>query len=892
MYESLGTSPSQCGLRIEELECRTALYAPAILGDPSPSTAVAPLADWRAGLSTVHDVYGLTGAGQTVVVIDSGVAYDHPALGAGFGPGARVVGGADFSEEQDGDPYDDGPVGGHGTHVAGIIASNDPRYPGVAPDVQIVALRVFNDQGISRFAWIEQALQWVIENRTAFGAPITTVNLSIGMDPGEPVTANERVLDDELTQLVDAGIFVSVAAGNGYDRLPLDGASYPAAHPHVVPVGSVGGDGLLSDFSRRTPEMLVAPGEDIHSTAPDYLDGFNRKTDDWYRFSGTSQAAPYVSGAAILVRQALERAGWRHITQAEIASWLRRTADWVFDPATQQSYPRVNLERAITQLLPEPVDPTATEPDAGIRVNAIEWEQDTRLGIQTVQLQSGGAWTKFTAAAEGPLMVQTQFPSGQHIRLAVYDASGTKRGQNETRDGNARMVTQVVAGEAYFVELVGADAMGELFIAQPERATAESVRWRIPASVGHVELRQSSVLEIGLDGFRWQPEFGADQQLELVLEGHSSLGVKSGNASIQAYVRSNTLDLVGLSTKLRVLGISQVRLDASQGTADELRVYGTAADERWSSRAGIDTFLAPNLELVATQFERSFVFGGGGIDVAQLHGTQYDDLFVGTPQFARLSDSRQLDLVEQFTKIYVYAGAGGVDRAFLRGDDGNDSLAAYPHATRLASDQRLFYTESFDRVYATAGEGGLDRAYLYGSDGQDEFVGSPTHARMYGGTYLNVADLFDRVYAYGGGGTRDSAHLLGSPDDDLVTARLDEFSLGNAHFYVGTHGFDHVFADLNQGGSDEAVMTARDDAFNRLYLGLDNARMLVDGIAWDVMGMDRLSVKRGRGATHRGFVTETRLVTAARDLGFVQPLYDLDAPAFTWRSDIRFEPAS
>ena len=82
-----------------------------------------------------------------MVVIDTGIAYDHLALGGGFGAGYRVVGGFDFTEEYDADPYDDGPMGSHGTHVAGIIASSDGTNPGVAPGVDLVALRVFNDDG-------------------------------------------------------------------------------------------------------------------------------------------------------------------------------------------------------------------------------------------------------------------------------------------------------------------------------------------------------------------------------------------------------------------------------------------------------------------------------------------------------------------------------------------------------------------------------------------------------------------------------------------------------------------------------------------------------------------------------------------------------------------------
>ena len=133
----------------------------------------------QSGWNQVHSQYGLTGKGQTVAVIDSGIAFDHVALGRGYGPGYKVVGGWDFAEN-DARPYDDAPGGFHGTHVSGIIGANDGSNFGVAPDVDLVALRVFTDAGKGEMAWTESALKWVHENRNSFANPITTVNLSLG----------------------------------------------------------------------------------------------------------------------------------------------------------------------------------------------------------------------------------------------------------------------------------------------------------------------------------------------------------------------------------------------------------------------------------------------------------------------------------------------------------------------------------------------------------------------------------------------------------------------------------------------------------------------------------------------------------------------------------------
>ena len=102
------------------------------------SSGISPMlasAHATTGWNTVQTNYGFNGRGQTVAVIDSGITYSHYALGGGLGSNHRVVGGWDFTEENDGDIFDDGPSGGHGTHVAGIIGSTDAINQGVASGV-------------------------------------------------------------------------------------------------------------------------------------------------------------------------------------------------------------------------------------------------------------------------------------------------------------------------------------------------------------------------------------------------------------------------------------------------------------------------------------------------------------------------------------------------------------------------------------------------------------------------------------------------------------------------------------------------------------------------------------------------------------------------------------
>ncbi len=111
-----------------------------------PTASNASQAHQQTHWTDVQQSYGLHGDRQTVAIIDTGIAWDHVALGKGFGPGYRVVGGWDFAEN-DAKPYDDGPAGYHGTHVAGIVGAKDSTRSGVVSDVDLVALRVFDDAG-------------------------------------------------------------------------------------------------------------------------------------------------------------------------------------------------------------------------------------------------------------------------------------------------------------------------------------------------------------------------------------------------------------------------------------------------------------------------------------------------------------------------------------------------------------------------------------------------------------------------------------------------------------------------------------------------------------------------------------------------------------------------
>jgi subtilisin family serine protease len=180
----------------------------------------------------------ITGAGESVVIIDSGVDYKHPALGGGLGSGFKVEAGWDFVTN-DADPFPD--TFAHGTGTAGGVAANgylvDGTYNrGVAPGVNLIALR---ENGSSQ---VRAALQWVLDNRAKYNI----VAVSMVDYGGQPNT-----FKDVFKKVADAGIFVAHPSGNGGPSVGMAAAINPADFA----IGSVNAAGQMSSFTQRGPEL-------------------------------------------------------------------------------------------------------------------------------------------------------------------------------------------------------------------------------------------------------------------------------------------------------------------------------------------------------------------------------------------------------------------------------------------------------------------------------------------------------------------------------------------------------------------------------------------------------------------------------------------------------------
>ncbi|KAJ0158290.1 Minor extracellular protease vpr [Colletotrichum tanaceti] len=167
------------------------------------------------GVARLHE-QGILGKGVRVAVVDSGVDYDHPALGGGFGEGFKVVGGYDlvggsdwpvegYVKQPDSDPYEESEIG-HGTHVSGIVAGRSDSWQGVAPEASILSYKVFgagNSGGTDEETLIEAFLM-------AYNDGADIITSSIGGRGG----FSNNVWAEIASRLVDRGLVVTISAGN------------------------------------------------------------------------------------------------------------------------------------------------------------------------------------------------------------------------------------------------------------------------------------------------------------------------------------------------------------------------------------------------------------------------------------------------------------------------------------------------------------------------------------------------------------------------------------------------------------------------------------------------------------------------------------------------------
>ena len=188
-------------------------------------------------LAQVRSQFGVTGKGLRVAAIDTGVRPTHEAFidRSGAPPRLRVIKERNFTTENGGWSDDAWSTHGHGTHVTGIIAGQSTgslTFEGIAPQADIVAIKVLDRNGSGDLKWVAAALDW-IARRPDLG--ISAVNLSLG-DGGNYTQPDDilvrmhvyRKLANAIRRLQGQNVAVVCAAGNGFYLFSQAGLSFPA----------------------------------------------------------------------------------------------------------------------------------------------------------------------------------------------------------------------------------------------------------------------------------------------------------------------------------------------------------------------------------------------------------------------------------------------------------------------------------------------------------------------------------------------------------------------------------------------------------------------------------------------------------------------------------------
>ncbi len=265
-----GCSPSPAPTPTPTPTPTPVLVTPTPTPTPQANVSAQPV-PWGVARIGAPTAWSLSrGTGVKVAVIDTGVARSHPDINDNLAGCLNFIQSWKTCEDDN----------GHGTHVSGIIATEDNTFGvvGVAPQARLYAYKVLNRRGSGYLSDIIEALD------RAIGDGVQVVNMSLG------TTSDVQSFHDAIIRVYNAGITQVAAAGNSGPA--ANTVNYPGAYPEVIGVAATDSSNNVPSWSSRGPQVdIAAPGVSVYST---YL------RNGYTTMSGTSMASPHVAGVSAL----------------------------------------------------------------------------------------------------------------------------------------------------------------------------------------------------------------------------------------------------------------------------------------------------------------------------------------------------------------------------------------------------------------------------------------------------------------------------------------------------------------------------------------------------------------------------------------------------------------
>lgn len=531
----------------------------------SSAAILTELSNFRAD-SRFSDI---DGAGYTVVVIDTAFDLDHSFFGADAdsnGVADRILYHEDFTNEGDGANTADQSQN-HGTHVASTIASSDASNPGVAPGVNVITLQALGHGGGSA-SGIQKALQWVIDNAREYN--VVAVNMSLG-DSSNHTTTETSWANDEMARLAQLGVVTVVASGNDYENFKTSGVGYPAADPNAVSVGAIVSSGGASDtfasFSQRSVTLtdIIAPGVAI--TAGNVGGGTAS-------MSGTSMAAPFISGVVALAQQLANDTIGRSLTVNEYLSLMQQSAVVVQDseiawdgvPNTGDSFYRVDVH-ALGELILQ-MGGSSDVPVTPIASNDITSDTSTNAviavgGSETGTLEQLGDsdWFSIVLNAGSSYSFTLNGISLEDPYLRLYNNSGSYLVSNDDAPNTLNSALDFTAATAGTYYLSAGSFQGSGSGDYTLSATLVSIPEDEPSTDGGAAGQYTGSIDYSGDNDRYLVALEAGTTYTINLAGESSNSGTLSDPLVQlldenfTLIRSNDDGGIGLDSELEYTAV-------------------------------------------------------------------------------------------------------------------------------------------------------------------------------------------------------------------------------------------------------------------------------------------------------------------------------------------------